>query len=189
MTTERLNNFGTREDWLNFLAAGLASAFRERGAPLPDRIRIAIGFPSTGRRGKRIGECWDSTASQDGTFEIMIRPDIDEACQAAAILAHELCHAAAVSSGWPSLSAWRARCARPSRGRLSSRSLSPYSLLPGLAACASRFNGLTTRPKKQSTRLLKCECLTCGYVARVAWKWLEDKGAPHCPEHVEMVVP
>jgi hypothetical protein len=34
--------------------------------------------PSTGRRAKATGECWDSTASADGTFEILIRPDLAE---------------------------------------------------------------------------------------------------------------
>ena len=34
--------------------------------------------------------------------------------------------------------------------------------------------------KKQTTRQLKCACPTCGYLARVAKKWL-DVGAPICP--------
>ena len=42
--------------------------------------------------------------------------------------------------------------------------------------------------KKQTTRMHKCKCEACGYVARVASKWLEDVGAPHCPEHGEMQI-
>lgn len=42
-------------------------------------------------------------------------------------------------------------------------------------------DGQTTAPKKQTTRLLKCECETCGYTARIARKWLELAGAPLCP--------
>jgi hypothetical protein len=34
--------------------------------------------------------------------------------------------------------------------------------------------------------MIKCECSECGYTARVARKWLA-KGAPHCPEHGEMM--
>ncbi len=41
--------------------------------------------------------------------------------------------------------------------------------------------GETTRPKKQATRLLKCECEACGYTVRTARKWLETVGAPLCP--------
>jgi hypothetical protein len=53
---------------------------------------VAIGFPSTGKRGQRIGECWD--ASADRTFEVLIRPDQADPMAVAAILAHELVHTA-----------------------------------------------------------------------------------------------
>ena len=41
--------------------------------------------------------------------------------------------------------------------------------------------GLTTAPRKQAARMLKCECLGCGYTVRTARKWLETAGAPLCP--------
>lgn len=46
---------------------------------------------------------------------------------------------------------------------------------------------VSTRPKKQTTRLKKCECRECGYTVRVTAKWLEV-GAPHCPNHGAMEV-
>mgnify|MGYP001132472334 CR=1 FL=1 len=42
-------------------------------------------------------------------------------------------------------------------------------------------DGESTAPKKQKTRMLKCECATCGYTVRTARKWLELAGAPLCP--------
>ncbi|VVS96718.1 Transcription elongation protein SprT (fragment) [Sphingomonas aurantiaca] len=88
-----------RESWLNRVAIGMAPLFDVLDAPLPDRIRVAIGFTSAGRKGKAIGECWDNRRSADGYFEIFIRPDLAHApdampAQIAAILAHELVHAA-----------------------------------------------------------------------------------------------
>ncbi len=88
-----------RESWLNGVAAGMAPLFEALGAPLPDRVRVAIGFTSAGRRSRAIGECWDNRRSADGHFEIFIRPDLAHApdampAQIAAILAHELVHAA-----------------------------------------------------------------------------------------------
>ena len=88
-----------RESWLNGVAAGMAPLFEALGAPLPDRVRVAIGFTSAGRRSRAIGECWDNRRSTDGHFEIFIRPDLAHApdampAQIAAILAHELVHAA-----------------------------------------------------------------------------------------------
>ena len=40
--------------------------------------------------------------------------------------------------------------------------------------------------KKQSTRMLKCMCNDCGYIAYTSGKWLAEMGAPHCPDHGEM---
>ena len=88
--------FGER---LNGVAAGMAPLFEALGAPLRERVRMAIGFTSAGRRSRAIGECWDNRRSADGHFEIFIRPDLAHApdamsAQIAAILAHELVHAA-----------------------------------------------------------------------------------------------
>lgn len=35
--------------------------------------------------------------------------------------------------------------------------------------------------EKQGTRLLKCQCATCGYTVRVTRKWLGLAGPPICP--------
>src|SRR3546814_2179720 len=84
-----------RESWLNRVARGMAPLFEALDAPLPSRVRVAIGFTSRGAKGKAIGECWDNRLSADGHFEIFIRPDLAHAADAmpaqiAAILAHEL---------------------------------------------------------------------------------------------------
>src|SRR3546814_4910289 len=90
-----------RESWLNAVAQGMAPLFEALDAPLPDRVRVAIGFTSRGAKGKAIGECWDNRLSADGHFEIFIRPDLAHAPDAmpaplAAILAHDLDHDALV---------------------------------------------------------------------------------------------
>src|SRR5260221_14631491 len=81
------------EKWCNLVADGMAPWFEDQRYSLP-RCRIAIGFPSTGKRGKRIGECWDGHAPADGTFEVLIGPAQADPIDVAAILAHELVHAA-----------------------------------------------------------------------------------------------
>ena len=42
------------------------------------------------------------------------------------------------------------------------------------------LGGENSGGKKQSTRLIKCEC-ECGYNVRITRKWLNDLGAPICP--------
>ena len=43
--------------------------------------------------------------------------------------------------------------------------------------------------EKQGTRLLKCQCATCGYTVRVTRKWLGLAGPPICPtDNVRMML-
>ena len=47
-----------RETWMASAAARLRPVFEENGYPLPETIRFAVAFPSTGSKGNRIGEHW-----------------------------------------------------------------------------------------------------------------------------------
>lgn len=83
-----------RETWLNDMAALMASRFEELGKPIP-KFRVAVGWTSAGKTSKVGGECWHSSNSADGAFEVLVAPINDDSMEVAAILAHELCHAAA----------------------------------------------------------------------------------------------
>jgi hypothetical protein len=184
-----------RESWLNRVAVGMAPLFDALGTPLPDRIRVAIGFTSAGRKGKAIGECWDNRRSADGHFEIFIRPDLAHApdampAQIAAILAHELVHAAVgIAAGHGKLFKRIAlglglvgpmRATTPGDAFLAA--VAPILAAAGpLPHARLDTGGQTTAPKKQAARMLKCECRACGYTVRTARKWLETAGAPVCP--------
>jgi len=203
-----------RESWLNDVASRLRPAFAQLGAPLPERLRIAIGFPSTGRRAKATGECWDSTASADATFEILVRPDLAEAegvlaLPVAAALARELVHAAVgiragrgpayrkVAHSIGLVGPMRATSPGPAFLALIAPVLDAAGPLPHArleadreAAAAAQDGGeapITTGPRKQANRHVKCTCPTCGYVARTARKWLDQVGPPHCPQHGPML--
>lgn len=82
-----------RETWLNELALKMAPRFEELGHPLP-KFRVAVGWTSAGKTSRVGGECWHSSNSADGVFEILVAPIIDDSMEVAAILAHELNHAA-----------------------------------------------------------------------------------------------
>src|SRR3546814_14163659 len=89
-----------RESWLNAVALDMAPLFEALDAPLPDRVRVAIGFTSSGATGKAIRECWDNRLCADGHFEIFIRPDLPPAPHAIplplpALLPHDCLHAPA----------------------------------------------------------------------------------------------
>lgn len=183
--------YATREDWLNAFVAEARPVFETAGYPLPDKVRVAIGFTSSGRRGKSIGECWSDTASEDGHFEIFLRPSMQSDSRIADVLTHELCHAAVgleAKHGKPFLAAMRAvglegkatstvagtgwyKWALPVLDRLGPL---PYGKLD---------EGMSSGKPKQKTALLKVECNVCGWLARVTMKHI----APH--EHLNCPVP
>ncbi len=200
-----------REAWLNHVARQMAPMFAKLDAPLPDQVRIAIGFTSTGKRGKRIGECWDNRCSEDGHFEIFIVPNLAEApnmmpMQVAAILAHELVHAAVgipaghgplfrrVAKGIGLTGKMTATVAGPQFEAAVKPILALAGPLPhgrlntGALPGDEEGEPKTTGPKKQTKRHIKCKCERCGYTARTSRKWLDKVGPPYCPTHGEMKV-
>jgi hypothetical protein len=209
MSTYADNQHPNRESWLKDVADRLRPVFAELAASLPARLRIAIGFPSTGRRAKATGECWDSSASSDGTFEILVRPDLAEtegalAMPVAAALARELIHAAVglqagkgpryrkVALGLGLLGPMRATIPGPAFLALMTPILDDAGPLPHARLHTerqSRADGddvddtpvpVSTRPRKQSSRHVRCVfCPTCGYVVRTARKWIDQIGPPH----------
>jgi len=196
----------TREAWLNYVAHRIAPMFEQLGAPLPVQLRIAIGFTSSGRRSRNIGECWDNRCSEDRHFEIFIRPDISESkdlmpMQVAAILGHELVHAAVgvtaghrkefrrVARGIGLVGPMTATSAGPEFEKTVRPILEKAGPLPhGRLQLAVGASSHSSRRKKQYSRQIKCVCGKCGYTVYATPKWLDPAGAPLCPEHGRMSV-
>jgi hypothetical protein len=193
----------TREAWLNYIAERMAPIFEILRAPAPPQLRIAIGFTSSGRRSRSIGECWDNQCSEDRHFEIFIRPDLSESeelmpMQVAAILGHELVHAAVgvaaghgkefrrVARGIGLIGQMAATTAGPEFEQAMQPILDAAGPLPHgrlrLAVGASSHS----RRKKQYSRPIKCACSNCGYTVHALRKWLDLTGAPLCPKHDQM---
>ena len=180
-----------REAWLNKVAQRLAPLFKKHGHPLPTNVRATCGFPSTGRKSKRIGECWSSACSNDKHFEIFIHPSESDSLQVAAILAHELDHAAVGLDQKHGGNFKKLALALGLTGKMKSTVPGPQfeewfkpvldSLGPYPHATLNTSTGISSRGPKQLTRLLKAYCGDCGYVVRVTQKWIDEAGAPLCP--------
>src|SRR5271170_2635909 len=181
--TAKKNTHDSRESWLRSATAALRSYFESCGFVLPENIRFAIAFPSTGRRGARIGECWHSSASDDGNFEIIVRADIADPVEVLGVLVHELVHVVLpVDAGHGKLyrdAAIRIGLEGKMRQALPNQLLRPrlVELAESLGALPhgrlnierGRENRPADQPKKQSARLLKAECggEACGYTVRI----------------------
>jgi SprT-like family len=193
----------TREAWLNYVAERMASIFDQLRAPLPPQLRIAIGFTSSGRCSKHIGECWDNQCSEDRHFEIFIRPELSESkelmpMQVAAILGHELIHAAVGVAAGHGKEFRRVARGIGLIGQMAATMTGPefeQALRPILAAAGPLPHGRLrlavgasshSRRKEQYSRPIKCSCSNCGYTVHTTRKWLDLAGAPLCPKHGQM---
>lgn len=182
----------TREVWLNNAVAALSQHFYSRTTRYaPNNIRISCGWPSMNAmriRRRRVAECWDPEASKDGQIEIFISPVLDDPIQVLSSLTHELVHATVGN--------------KEKHGKLftqfgrsiglegkptcmeAGENMKKDALQPIIAALGTYPHATldtTAGPtKKQSTRMHKVHCATCGYVARVSTKWLDEVGPPLC---------
>lgn len=204
-TKRQGNRHDTREGWLAAATHDLRPYFSKCGYEIPDKMRFSIGFASNGRQGRRRGELWHGVTSEDGTFELFIRADVDDPAEVLGILVHELVHACLpIDAGHgPKYrdAAQKVGLVGPARDAMPGLMLSQK--LAALAADLgplphARLNiergrdnrGPADRAKKQKARLLKAECTAegCGFSVRVTSKWLDQVGAPHCPAHGEMSI-
>lgn len=184
------SKFNTREQWLNAFTKRARTAFKRHGYEVPSNVRCSVGWSSKGARSNRIGECWPNMSSADGTFEIFISPLMDDASRVADILTHELVHATVGLEAKHGPKFVKAMHAVGLEGKATAtvageqwhvwadpilKSLGP---LPH-AALTPDGNG----EKKQSTRMIKCECAECGFVFRTSLKWLEyGEDRLNCPD-------
>ena len=191
-----------REAWLYALAENAHQAIlAPAGFALPERFRIGVGFPNRGgtaKRGRTIGQCWHQQHSADEAFEIIVSPVRFDPYDAAETLLHELGHAI-VGLQHGHKAPFKRYCAaiglagKPTSTELSPelrKQLEPIMELLGPYPMAGFDPNAASAdvPRKQGTRLIKCECDECGYVARTTQKWLTQVGAPHCPDHGAMIV-
>jgi len=177
----------TREEWLNQLVAELRPMFAAINAPLPEKIRVTCGFPSSKARSlnRAIGEHWSSVASDDGHDEILISPVISESMEAAAVLVHELAHAACPGAGHKGefvrviRALWlEGKATATVAGQVFRDNFGPIVEAIGPYPHATLNVGRVR--KVQSTRLIKSWCPTCGYTIRLTEKWA-SLGLPECP--------
>lgn len=185
---------GTREEWLNAFVAAARPIFAERGHPIPDKVRVSVGF--TGARGgkKVLGACWHEEASTDGTREIFVVPTIDDSSQIAGIVTHELCHTLFGPDEKHGRNFAKAVHDLGLEGKATSAGAGHLPDVewhewadPILAALGNlphaALDPTKSGVKKQKTRLLKGCCEDCGFTVRLTAKWVNAaKGPLQCPD-------
>jgi hypothetical protein len=112
------------------------------------------------------------------------RPELTEGARILDVLAHELVHATVgVAAGHMKpfkQCALKIGLCGPMRSTTAGPEFAGWTraLMQRIGPCPAGY--LTDTPK-QGTRMLKCQCSACGYIARVSGKWLVLAGPPICP--------
>lgn len=197
MEENRLNDASSavRHQWLEQAVAELRPRFADRGYTVPDNVKCSIGFPKYVRPQRCIGQCWYSSASSDQHVEIFISPELGDAEQTSRIVgvaAHELVHSV-VGPGVGHRKPFK-QCAvaiglkGPMPATTESDEFVAWVndvVVPKIGPYPA--GKIIWQRKKQTTRLVKCECVTCQYPVRTTRIWIDNHGAPHCPTHGAMV--
>jgi len=179
--------YATREEWLVAAVEEFRAVFAAQAVPIPTKVRVSCGFPSTAKRSGAIGECWADTASADKSMEIMVSPVLDDTYRVADVLVHELCHttAGAMNHGVAFRKVADAMHLIPSalKGYKATSGGDAFKqvfgpIIDGLGEYPHAQLSMSTR-KVQATRMLKAVCPACGYTIRLTAKWAA-RGLPIC---------
>lgn len=187
-------NYPNREAWLHAFTDAARPHFASASRPLPDTLRIGVGWTSGGARAasKVIGECYHPSHASDGVRSIIISTGagLPDAEAVAAVLTHELAHAAleaGVGHKRPFVDLVRALGLEGKATATVAGDVWRAWAGPVLEALGpyphSTLTAGETGKKKQSTRMLKIECPSegCGMLYRASRKNV-DRGLPKCPE-------
>jgi hypothetical protein len=95
--TDTQKSYSDREAWLLAAVEIFRPRFVQIGFPIPEKLRVAVGFGPTGARQENktiLGVCLHSSCTADGVNEIWISPEDADTASMLATLIHELIHAA-----------------------------------------------------------------------------------------------
>ena len=188
----------TREHWLDSAVTALRPDFVAAGFPLSaTAIKVSVGFPSsraTANTSRSIGQCFDRAAA-DGIPQLFVSPVLDNPTRVLDVLVHELIHAAVGCKCGHTGAFRRAALALGLKGKMTATTAGE-ALTARLTALAADLGAYPhaalslAGQRKQTTRLLKAECVPCGYVVRLSRLMITAHGCPICPScHSSMMEP
>ena len=173
-----------RQQWLERAVEALRMKFAGAGYTIPQKICVSIGWPKRAASCGAIGECWSTEASSDRHAELFISPELTGGAKILEVLAHELDHATVGTNAGHGKAFKQCAIKIGLRGPMRSTSAG-REFIAWAETLFKRIGpypaGSLTNTPKQGTRMLKCACSACGYIARVSHKWLACSGPPICP--------
>ena len=181
----------TREEWLNHAAEVIRKAVAKRGITVPP-VKVSCSWPGGGSPVKRIGECWSKSASKAGVNEIFISPKLASSRKVICVLAHELAHAVDDCKHSHKKEFVRIGQEMGLEGKPTQMEPRPEFADAWTAVVVGKWGEFPhseldksqSPVKKQTTRLLKCECSDCGSIWRLTQTVIDridDDRGMSCP--------
>lgn len=174
---------GVREEWLlKAIDILLEEKFKPLGHKF-NKIRVSVGFTS---RKKAIGQWWVPSASEDNHSSIFLHPGHANTVEILGTLVHELVHDVVGVGHGPKFKklALAVGLEGKMRATTSTKELEKY-----LASVEKRLGKFPhsmlkenkSPVRKQTTRMVKMECMQCGYICRAATSTILTHGSVICP--------
>lgn len=180
----------TREDWLAAALEEMRPMVQALAhVSIPDRVRVACALPSNYSRNGNTGETWASDLSADGHHEIVVSSTLSSPVAVFGALLHEAIHtattpthakpwvSAAVALGLAPVGPASDQWARTAEGPTFADHWT--DIIESLGAYPHGALAVGMNKPKQSTRMLKCYCPTCGWSFRTTPKHIAA-GMPTC---------
>lgn len=193
MNNEKESQSLNREAWLQAATEALRPLFRGAGYEVPP-IAVSVGWPSRGATSKSkrvVGQCWYGSMTENNVPQLFISPLVDDPVSpdgVLGILVHEICHvvAGAEAKHGPKFVKVMKKVfleGKPTSTVASADLIERFKqMMEKLGPFPHSKIVLTDADKKkQTTRMKKCQCRDCEYVARTVQKWLDLHGPPICP--------
>jgi hypothetical protein len=176
-----------REEWLMQAVEQIKPIFERTGYQVPP-LKVSVGFPSTGSKGRHLGQCWSTKSSADGMNQIFIAPHLPTPLEVIDTLVHELVHAVDDCQSGHGENFKRMAKDIGLKGPMRSAGAGDALMkdLIKITDLLGNFpHGRLIIKRSASNAGVKrpgAKCLTCGYEIVMLKKFLEV-GAPLCPNN------
>jgi len=182
-----------REQWLMHAVAHLIPIFERSGHVVPV-VKVSVGFPSTGARGRHLGQCWSTKSAVDGINQIFIAPHLQTPFDFLDTLVHELVHAVDDCQSGHGENFKKIALDVGLKGPMRSAGAGDW-LKQDLMRISEKLGGfphgrlsLPVRAMQKAPKRPGAKCDKCGYEVVILKRYL-DLGPPICPKDMEGMEP
>ena len=178
-----------REKWLMQAADHILPIFERAGYAIPI-VKVSVGFPSTGGKGRHLGQCWSTKSAEDGVNQIFIAPHLQTPLDFLDTLVHELVHAVGDCESGHGDNFKKIALGVGLKGPMRSAGAGEF-LKQDLLRIAEKLGSfphgrlrLPVRSMQKAPKRPGAKCTKCGYEVVMLKRHLH-LGPPICPKDVE----